>query len=174
MQRDFSKVEDNFVSVPAGTYVCRVADVRPGRARDGSARWSLRLEVVGGDWSGKTAAWDSITWSERGVFRVKRVLESLGFDVSGTLDVEPEELVDRKARVQVALEEWEDPISGRRQVRTTVPFLGYGPAEPDALGSSNGAGNNAGNGSGNGSGNGRGGGPEPVPSADDFDPFAAE
>lgn len=130
MQHDFSQVEPrNFVSVPAGTYLCRVADVRQGRARDGSERWSMRLEVVGGDWSGKTAAWDSITWSERGIYRVKRVLECLGFDVSGRLSVEPDELVGRSANVQVEVEEWEDPVSGRRQVRTAVPFLGFGPAD---------------------------------------------
>lgn len=130
MHHDFSTVgERNFVSVPAGTYTCRVADVRPGHARDGSERWSLRLEVVGGEWSGKTAAWDSITWSERGIYRVKKVLESLGFDVSGPLEIEPMELLDRSADVQVELEEWEDPISGQRHVRTAVPFLGYARSE---------------------------------------------
>jgi len=35
-----------------------------------------------------------------------------------------------RARVQVEPEEREDPLSGRRQVRMRVPYLGYGPAVP--------------------------------------------
>jgi len=129
MQHDFSLVEDTtrFVSVPEGSYLCKVAEVRPGRARDGSERWSMRLEVVGGELSGKTAAWDSITWSERGVYRVKKVLECLGFDVSGPLDVQPLELLDRRAEVQIELEEWDGPAGGDPRVRTTVPYMGYTP-----------------------------------------------
>ncbi|MFT5049338.1 MAG: hypothetical protein ACI8QZ_000730 [Chlamydiales bacterium] len=131
MQQDFSLVEDTsqFVAVPEGSYLCRVAEVRPGRARDGSERWSLRLEVIGGELSGKTAAWDSITWSDRGVYRVKKVLESLGFDVSGTLEVNPLDLVGRRAEVQIEIEEWENPAGGDRRMRTAVPYMGYAAAE---------------------------------------------
>lgn len=170
MRADFSRVKDerNFVAVPAGTYYCKVADVRPGRARDGSERWGLRLEVVGGDWSGKTAAWDSITWSERGIYRVKCVLESFGFDVSGELEVEPRELLGRTAHVEVQLEEWEDPEAGRRHVRTAVPFLGYakanGERDPGLL-------NGAATGSTNGSTNGNGSRGD---HGEVFDPFAED
>ena len=129
MHFDFRSVDDidSFVSVPQGVHVCRVAEVREGRARDGSIRWSFRLEVVEGEWAGRTAAWDSLTWSERGVHRVKKVLEALGVDVRGELDIEPADLVGLRARVQVEPEEREDPLSGRRQVRMRVPYLGYGP-----------------------------------------------
>lgn len=132
MHFDFRSVDDidSFVSVPQGVHVCRVAEVREGRARDGSIRWSFRLEVVDGEWAGRTAAWDSLTWSERGVHRVKKVLEALGVDVRGELDIEPADLVGLRARVQVEPEEREDPLSGRRQVRMRVPYLGYGSAAP--------------------------------------------
>lgn len=130
MNYDFSLVDDkdSYVSVPPGIYTCRVAEIRPGYARDGSERWSLRLEVVAGEYAGRTAAWDSLTWSDRGVVRVKRVLEALGFDVSGELEVDPSDLQDMRARVQVLLEEWEEPVSGRRQERMSVPYQGWGPA----------------------------------------------
>lgn len=128
---DFSKVDqkDSFVSVPAGAYTCRVAEVRLGAARDGSERWSLRLDVVEGEHAGRMAAWDSLTWSERGVSRVKRVLGALGFDVTGELEVEPEDLKGLCARVQVFPEEWEDAVTGRRQERNIVPFSGWAPVE---------------------------------------------
>lgn len=131
MKYDFSDVEDVevFVSVPEGEYLCRVAEVREGVARDESLRWSMRLEVVEGDVSGRTAGWDSITWSERGVHRVKHVLDALGFETDGTLDVDTGELIGRQAFVTFKEEEWEDPQTGRRQVRLGVPFIGYRPAE---------------------------------------------
>lgn len=134
MHYDFSTVQDNefFVSIPEGVHVCRVAEVREGRARDGSVQWNLRLEAVDGEHAGRTAAWDSLTWSDRGVHRVKLVLEALGYDVRGEVELEPEELVGRRARVQLMLEEREDPLRGRRVVRLRVPYLGYEAAEAGA------------------------------------------
>jgi hypothetical protein len=127
MRFDFSSVEDieSYVSVPAGTHDVRIAEVREGRSRDGSVRWAFRLEVIDGDFAGRTAAWDSLTWSERGVFRVKKVLEAFGLDVRGELEIETGDLVNLRARVQVVPEEREDPATGRRQVRMRVPYLGY-------------------------------------------------
>ena len=135
MRYDFGTVEDNesFVLVPEGVHICRIAEVRNGQARDGSERWRMRLEVAEGEWAGRTAAWDSLTWSDRGVFRVKRVLEALGFDVQGELEVAPEDLVGRRARVVLEPEHWEDPVTGRTQLRLAVPYLGYSPdATPPA------------------------------------------
>jgi hypothetical protein len=135
MHYDFSTVEDQdaYNSVPEGQYLCRIGEVRTGQARDGSERWRFRLEVVEGDYAGRTAAWDSITWSDRGVFRVKRVLAALGFDVGGEVEVDSQDLVGRRAAVLVETEEWEDAISGRRQIRMGVPYLGYSPLGEDGL-----------------------------------------
>jgi len=127
MQIDFSTVEDveSFVSIPVGTYVCRVAEVREAQTREGSPRWGLRLEVAEGEYAGRTAAWDGLVWSERGLPRVKTILGRLGFDVSGHLEIESSELVGRQAIVQLELEEREDPLSGRRVSRLRVPYMGY-------------------------------------------------
>jgi len=134
MHFDFSSIDDveSFISVPAGVHECRVAEVREGRSRDGSVRWSFRLEVLNGDYAGRTAAWDSVTWSERGVYRVKKILEAFGLDVRGELEIEPNDLVNLQARVKVEPEEREDPVSGKRQVRMRVPYLGYAALEKAA------------------------------------------
>jgi len=131
MRYDFSSVEDieSFVSVPEGRYLCRVAEVREGVSRDGSARWSLRLEVAEGEYAGRTAGWDGLTWSERGLPRVKRFLEVLGLDTRGIVDVEPADLVGRRVLAAFLEEEREDPLSGRRTLRLRVPYSGYAPAE---------------------------------------------
>lgn len=131
MRFDFSSVDDveSYVSVPAGPHNVRIAEVREGLARDGSTRWTFRLEVIDGDYAGRVAAWDSLTWSERGIFRVKKVLEAFGLDVRGELEIEPNDLLNLQAHVQVAPEEREDPTTGRKQVRMRVPYLGYAPIE---------------------------------------------
>lgn len=130
MRYDFSNVEDieSFVSIPEGRYLCRVAEVREGLSRDGSTRWSLRLEVCEGDYAGRTAGWDSLTWSERGLPRVKRFLETLGLDTGGVVDVDPADLVDRRVLATFLEEEREDPLSGRRTLRLRVPYSGFAPA----------------------------------------------
>jgi len=127
MKLDFHDIDDleSYVSIPEGTYLCRVADVRPGSTRDGCPRWALRLEVAEGDYAGRTAAWDGLVFSERGLPRVKQVLSRLGFDVSGTLELEPGDLIDLRARVQFVTEERENPLTGRRSVRLRVPYTGY-------------------------------------------------
>lgn len=131
MRYDFSSVEDieSFVSIPEGRYLCRVAEVREGLSRDGSARWNMRLEVAEGDYAGRTAGWDGLTWSERGLPRVKRFLEVLGLDTRGVVDVESSDLVGRQVVAVFLEEEREDPLSGRRTLRLRVPYSGYSPAE---------------------------------------------
>jgi hypothetical protein len=127
MKLDFSSVDDleSFVSIPEGTYLCRIVDVREGTTREGSPRWALRLEVVEGEYAGRTAAWDGLVFSERGLPRVKQILARLGFDVQGTLELSPADLLDLRATVQFVTEEREDPLTGKRIVRLRVPYTGY-------------------------------------------------
>ncbi len=127
MHYDFSQVQDtqSFVSIPEGAYDCRIAEVREGLARDGSLRWSFRLEVLRGEYAGRTGGWDALTWSERGVLRVKRTLEVFGMDVRGEVDLEPNDLIGLAARVTFECEEREDSLSGKRTLRLRVPYAGY-------------------------------------------------
>lgn len=134
MRFDFSQVEDyeSYVSVPEGTYTCRVAEVREGLARDGSVRWGIRLEVADGEYAGRTAAWDALTWSERGIHRVKRVLAAFGLDVRGVVELEAADLVGLQAVAVLEPEEREDPQTGKRQLRLRVPYAGYTPVAAEA------------------------------------------
>lgn len=127
MKLDFSQIEDaeSYVSIPEGTYLCRVAEVRESQTRDHSPRWALRLEVAEGEYAGRTAAWDALIFSERGLPRVKHALACLGFDVSGALELVPLDLVDLRVRAQCQLEEYEDRLTGKRQRRLRVPYSGY-------------------------------------------------
>ncbi len=127
MRQNFADIDDthSLVNIPAGQYPCILVDARLHVARDGSPRWGVHWKVLSGVLAGKTAAWDNLTWSERGLPRVKQVLSILGFDVSGVLELEPQDLVGRKALVRVFEEAYEDELTGQRVERLTVPYNGY-------------------------------------------------
>jgi len=127
MRQDFSEIEDshNLISVPPGRYLCEIVDTRVSAARDGSPRWGMHWKVKGGELAGKTAAWDNLNWSERGLPRVKQILRVLGFETGGVLDLEPDDLVGRAAVVQVEREIYEPEGSDRRIERLAVPYDGY-------------------------------------------------
>lgn len=130
MHWDFSEVveTEDFASLPQGWYTVRIDEVREGRTRDGDERWGLKLVVAEGRFAGRVAAWDGLVWSERGSPRAKRLLEALGFEITGVLVLEPAELLGRPLDVELVLEEWENPSTGRRQRRNSVPYDGFLPA----------------------------------------------
>lgn len=121
----------DFVSVPPGIYVCTVAEVTDARTRGGDVRWSMRLVVAEGEFRGRIAAWDSLVFSERGRHRARHVLGSLGLPNRGRIELEPEDLVGRRALVEVRPAEYEHPDTGRRVRRNEVPYDGFQPL-PDA------------------------------------------
>lgn len=126
MEIDFDASDrvSDFVTVPAGTYLCRVAEVRPGATRAGDERWSLRLVVAEGQHVGKQAAWDSLVFSARGRVRARTVLQALGLPASGKVQIEPADLEGRTALVEVRPAEYQSP-SGDMIRRNEVPYDGY-------------------------------------------------
>ena len=129
MQWDFTDVAEteDFASLPQGWYTVQIEEVREGRTRDGGERWGLKLVVGDGRYAGRVAAWDGIVWTERGSPRAKRLLEALGFEVTGTIQLEPKDLLGRSLDVELVLEEWENPVTGHRQRRNRVSYNGFAP-----------------------------------------------
>lgn len=114
----------DFTQVPEGTYRCRVSEVRPGTTRAGDERWSLALVVVDGDRAGKLAAWDSLVFSTRGRARARMVLVALGLPAKGRVQIEPADLADRHALVDVRAIVYTSPC-GERIRRNEVPYDGW-------------------------------------------------
>ncbi|MCK5942098.1 MAG: hypothetical protein KAI24_09030 [Planctomycetes bacterium] len=132
MEIDFDAKDSvsDFVSVPAGTYLCRITEVRTGLTRGGDERWSLRLVVAEGQHVGKQAAWDSLVFSTRGRSRARMVLQALGMPTRGKVDIQPDDLQGRTALVTVRPTEYEAP-SGQVVRRNEVPYDGYRPGDAD-------------------------------------------
>lgn len=114
----------NFCTVPAGTYVCRVAEVRTGQTRSGDERWALRLDVDDGEHKGTMATWDSLVFSNRGRARARMVFLAFGFDTKGTLRLCPDDLIGRRCLVEVRPVEYPSP-TGELIRRNEVPYDGY-------------------------------------------------
>jgi hypothetical protein len=121
---DASDQVSDFVTVPAGTYLCRVAEVRTGTTRAGDERWSMRLVVAEGQHIGKQAAWDNLVFSTRGRARARTVLQALGLPASGKVQLDPGDLENRSALVEIRPAEYQSP-SGDVVRRNEVPYDGY-------------------------------------------------
>jgi len=113
----------NFITVPEGTYVCTVAEVRTGQTRAGDERWSLRLVVAEGEHVGKQAAWDSVVFSNRGRARARMVFTAFGLPATGKVQVDPSDLQGRRALVDVKPVEYQSP-DGDVVRRNEVPYDG--------------------------------------------------
>ncbi|MEC7726471.1 MAG: hypothetical protein VYD05_13205 [Planctomycetota bacterium] len=126
MQIDFDADDSvsDFVTVPAGTYHCRVGEIRRGQTRAGDERWSIRLVIAKGQHVGKPAAWDSRGCSARGRARARLILPALGLRVAGKVELEPEALTNCEALVTVRPTEYESP-QGQLVRRNEVPYDGY-------------------------------------------------
>ena len=114
----------DYAQVPAGSYLCRIDEVRPGTTRAGDERWSVRLTVADGPHAGRMAAWDSLVFSMRGRARARVVLKALGLPAAGRVQIEPDDLLGRTTIVEVRTAEYTAP-SGETIRRNEVPYDGW-------------------------------------------------
>lgn len=126
MELDFDSREQvtDYISVPPGTYRCRVAEVRERLTRNEDTLWALRLVVAEGEFVGREAAWDNLVFSSRGLNRVKLVFRALRLPTDGKVQVTPEDLVGTEAFITVRPSEYHAP-EGMMVRRNEVPYEGY-------------------------------------------------
>jgi hypothetical protein len=126
MRIDFTGVEgqQTFDPIPAGKYVVEVTDYREGHASKEAKNpdaptisWELTVEsTLAGDTvihdrrSGKDVkvegrkVWENMTIVENSFWRLKAMLEACGFDVSGEIDFDPEEVLNQRMMVKVGIQ----------------------------------------------------------------------
>jgi len=126
MELDFESSDpiSDFTTVPAGRYLCKVAEVRDRQSRAGDTMWSLRLVVTEGEFIGRMAAWDNLVFSTRGLQRVQAVLTAFGLAAGGKVDIRHEDLLDQEAFVEIRPAEYHAP-DGAMTRRNEVPYDGY-------------------------------------------------
>ena len=120
----------DYTTVPEGTYLVRITEVRNGTTKNGDERWGIRLVVAEGEFVGRQAAWDNLVFSHRGITRIRRVFEAFRLPVKGRVSVQSENLVGRQAFAEIRSSEYVHP-DGARIRRNEVPYSGYSPCPED-------------------------------------------
>ncbi len=118
---DTSEELSDYVSVPVGTYLCQITEIRERSTRSGDPLWALCLVVAEGEYVGRHAAWDNLVFSTRGLSRVRRVFQALGLPYQGKVQLSP---TDLKVLVEVRPAEYAN-ASGTLIRRNEVPYDGY-------------------------------------------------
>lgn len=125
MKIDFTDVQgqQTFDPIPAGKYLVEVTDYREGHASEAAKNpgaptisWELTVEsTVAGDEvltdrDGKDIkvagrkVWENMTLVEASFWRLKAFLEACGFDVSGEIDFDPEEVLNTQLVAKVGIQ----------------------------------------------------------------------
>jgi len=126
---DFSSIGDvtEYNPVPDGKYLVRVHNVESSQTVAGDPMWKVTLQVVDGTHAGRRI-FDNLVFSSAALTRAKHICSALGLDVSGSLDLEPKLIWDRRCIVSVVAKDYVDR-DGHTKSRNEVLFAGYEPAE---------------------------------------------
>ena len=112
--------------IAPGTYSVIVTDAEERIASTGTPGISMELEIAEGSDKGR-AIWDSVWVTEKAMWRVKKLLLALRYEVpEGEFDLNPAELIGRRMFVGVDHEEYD----GKTRVRVVemLPNEDWDPA----------------------------------------------
>ena len=121
---DINDVQD-FEPLPDGQYQCKLADVTEATTKNGHEMWRLKFVVTEGEHASRYI-FDNAVFSKAALPRVKLICACLGLDVTGAVDLNLEDLLDRCCTVSVYGDEYED-FEGYTKSTNRVPFDGYEP-----------------------------------------------
>lgn len=117
--------ETNFEQLPTGHYLFRVEEVDNSKfdTATGTEKWKLTLKVVSN--AGKNAMlWDHWAWKESGLGRIKYNLKKMGYDVSGEIDIMPEDIKGKIIYSKVELVKDSRDVTGLT-MQSKIPWGGY-------------------------------------------------
>lgn len=120
---DFDGVKvDGFEPIPENTYTVRIAEVKTGISKAGNKKVSLTLEITEGEFEGRKL-WETITFTEKAMWKVKQVLEAFTGEVWGQdgMSLRPQELVGYTARANVIqIPHFDDAKADRGIVQNSI------------------------------------------------------
>jgi hypothetical protein len=99
---DFSKVQ-GLEPVAPGSYTATIVKAEAGQSKAGNEKIDLQWKVEGGKEDGRII-FDTLTFTEKAMFRVKATLISLGFPKNFRGNVKPDELVGKTAKITVDIQ----------------------------------------------------------------------
>ena len=125
---DFSKVNGtrDLGPLPAGKYLCRLAEVEETTTRSGDPMWKLRFEVAKGRHEGRHIR-DRVAFTPKAIKRVRALCAALGLKASGKVDLTPGQIEGRTCCVRVRVDQYKNQ-DGQMTPCNEVQFNGYEPA----------------------------------------------
>ena len=99
---DFSKVQ-GLEPVPAGQYTATIVKAEAGTSKAGNDKIDMQWKIEGGKFDNRII-FDTLTFTEKALFRVKATLSSLGFPKNFKGDVKPEALLGKTAKLTVDIQ----------------------------------------------------------------------
>jgi len=99
---DFSKVQ-GLEPVPPDTYTASTIKAEAGTSKAGNEKIDLQWKVEGGKYDGRII-FDTLTFTEKAMFRVKATLLALGFPKTFKGTVRPDDLVGKTAKITVDIQ----------------------------------------------------------------------
>lgn len=103
---DFTGVEAGGRMVPDGTYSVTIDEIGTEEGQSGYDYWAVRFKVTAGQYKG-SVLFDNLSHSPAALFKIKRLLEVLGVEAEGMVDIDPDELVGQELDVLVVNENFE-------------------------------------------------------------------
>ena len=115
----------NYIPIPAGDYPAKIVEVKEKNTGAGDPMWELKYEVISGDHKGRQF-FDNLVFSDHPKTRqrLKLVLKRLGYEVDKPVDLTPDSMIGRAARVTVLPHEYADS-DGNMRKSNKVAFAGY-------------------------------------------------
>ena len=109
---DFSQVED-LKPLPRAWYLASIVEAKEGVSKQGNVKMDLRWKVEEGEFEGRNV-FDTLTFTQKALFRVKATLKGLGFPDDFSGEISGDDLVGKTARILVDIEQSEtlDPETG--------------------------------------------------------------
>ena len=125
---DFSKVNGtrDLGPLPAGKYLCRLAEVEETTTRSGDPMWRLRFEVAKGRHEGRHIR-DRVAFTPKAIKRVRALCAALGLKAAGKVDLTPDQIEGRTCCVRVRVDQYKNQ-DGQMTPCNEVAFNGYEPA----------------------------------------------
>lgn len=118
---NFAKVT-TLEPLPAGNYTATIVKADLGTSKAGNEKIDLQWKIEGGQYDGRVI-FDTLTFTEKALFRVKATLQGLGFPKDFRGEVRPGDLVGKTAKLTVdiqagnGVDESGEPYQARNRVK---------------------------------------------------------
>ena len=108
MNIDFTNVQSGFKTAAPGDYlaIIKSCELKTNKAGDGQYL-NFTYEILDEGEAKDVKIWDICSLKPAALWRLKGVMNNLGFDVAGEIDVVPEDFIGLEAVITVAMDTYE-------------------------------------------------------------------